>query len=424
MSRPPRRGGAAWRWGIPALLLLLPAFLFPLGALVWRGIAPDGTPSSASILEVTRDPFLWDRLTFTIGQALSSTVLSVLVGLPAAYVVSRIRFRGRGLVRAAITMPLVLPTIVVALAFQRLFEPGGWFDEAVQAAGGPEVRLLGTLWPILLAHAFLSTAIVVRMVGTAWAGLDPRQAEAARLLGANRRRTFTAVTLPALLPTIGAAAALVFVFTFTSFGVVLVLGTPLYETLEVTTFRLAMQQATLSQAAVLSVVQIAVTTTALMLRAGFQRRRAVQGHLRPGWTRADHARPFAETTWHERMIALFALATLGPLLVLLIAALIGGAVTRDGVLTGDHFAALFGDDGSALDAIRWSAMFALGTLVIALAVGGAAGMATARSGGRATLLLSALCCCRSPYRPSSSDSRRSRRSTASGSTCAARRCSC
>jgi len=84
---------------------------------------------------------------------------------------------------------------------------------------------------------FFNVAVVLRTVGGLWAHLDPRLEEAARLLGATRWRAFTTVTLPLLRPALAAAASLVFLFTFTSFGTVLLLGGPGLATLEVEIYR-------------------------------------------------------------------------------------------------------------------------------------------------------------------------------------------
>ena len=99
-------------------------------------------------------------------------MLTIVVALPAAYVLGRFRFRGRGLVRALVVVPFVLPTVVVALAFVAVLPDGverGWA-------------------PILVAHAFFNVAVVVRIVGTFWASLDPRVGEAAATLGAGAWR--------------------------------------------------------------------------------------------------------------------------------------------------------------------------------------------------------------------------------------------
>ena len=252
--------GRAWPWALPVVVLLGPLLLWPLGSILWRGLAPEGALYGAAIGDVLGDRYYWERLVFTTAQALASTALAVAIGLPAAYVFAHIRFPGRAVARALVTVPFVLPTLVVALAFQQLV--------------GPDA--VGTIWVILAAHVFYNVAIVIRLVAGVWANLDPRAEEAARLLGADRWATLRAVTLPALAPAIASAAALVFVFSFTSFGVVLVLGGPDLDTLEVVIYRLAIRLVELPAAAVLSIVQITATVVVLGGYSLLQRRAAAR----------------------------------------------------------------------------------------------------------------------------------------------------
>src|ERR671920_517487 len=98
---------------------------------------------------------------------------------------------GRRLVRALATVPFVLPTVVVGIAFRALLGNGTW-------------------WAIVVAHAFFNHAVVVRTVGGLWETLDPSVEEAARVLGAGRWRTFFSVTVPALRPALVSAAAITF----------------------------------------------------------------------------------------------------------------------------------------------------------------------------------------------------------------------
>ena len=122
---------------------------------------------------------------------------------------------------------------------------------------------------ILIAHVFFNYAVVVRTVGGLWSHLDPRPEEAARMLGASRLRTFREVTLPALRPAIAAAGAVVFLFTFTSFGVILILGGPGTATLETEIYRQTAQLLNLPLAAALTVVQLlAIVAAALRSRVG------------------------------------------------------------------------------------------------------------------------------------------------------------
>ena len=282
------------------------------------------------------------------------------------------------------TVPFVLPTLVVALAFQQLVGPGGVLSDALALAGVGPVDALGTIWVILAAHVFYNVAIVIRLVAGVWANLDPLAEEAARLLGADRWATLRAVTLPALAPAIASAAALVFVFSFTSFGVVLVLGGPDLDTLEVVIYRLAIRLVELPAAAVLSIVQITATVVVLGGYSLLQRRAA-----RPLARRAERARPLRETSRAERALALAVAVVLGLLLLAPLAALVHGALTlgaSDGV-TAANFRRLFEDTGrlsfvEPASAIRWSVTFALGSALLAFVLGTLAATALARSRGR------------------------------------------
>jgi thiamine transport system permease protein len=389
-------GGAsaprAWPWALPVLLLLAPLLLWPLGSILWRGLAPEGVIEGGAIAEVLGDRFYWERLVFTTAQAAASTALALALGLPAAYVFAHIRFPGRAVARAVVTVPFVLPTLVVALAFQQLVGPSGLLNDALGLLGLGPIEAVGTIWLILAAHVFYNVSIVIRLVAGVWANLDTRTEEAARLLGAGRWATLRAVTLPALAPAIASAGALVFVFSFTSFGVVLVLGGPGLDTLEVVIYRLAIRLVDLPAAAVLSVVQITATIAALGGYSLLQRRTA-----RPLARRSERARPLGETSWAERGLAL----AVGVVLVLLVlaplVALVHGALTvgGSGGVTAANFERLFEDTGrlsfvEPLSAIRWSLTFAAGAAALAFVLGTLAATAIARSRGRIGALADAL----------------------------------
>ena len=143
-------------------------------------------------------------------------MLTLVAGLPLAWAIGRFRFRGRSLVRALVLVPFVLPTVVVATAFLIVLPDG--YQRG--------------LWAILAAHVFFNVAVVTRIVGGAWATIDPRSAEAAAVLGAGPLRRVREMTLPQLAPALSAASALTFLFCFTSFGVILILGGPGRATVE------------------------------------------------------------------------------------------------------------------------------------------------------------------------------------------------
>ncbi len=183
--------------------------------------------------------------------------------MPGAYVLYRRRFPGRRLLRAVVTIPFVLPTVVVGVAFQSLLVPSGRWGSSAWTE---------SLAAIVAALVFFNYSVVVRTVGVLWSRLDPRAEDAARSLGAGRLRVLATVTLPALAPAIASAAALVFLFCATAFGVVLVLGGQGYGTIETEIWYQTTQFLDLRAAAVLSILQLLVVSASLMV-AGATRAR-------------------------------------------------------------------------------------------------------------------------------------------------------
>ncbi len=252
------------RHGLRIALLAAPVaflavfFVWPVTAIISRGIDANG------FREVLSDDRLRHVAWFTVWQAVASTALTLALAMPGAYVLSRYRFRGRAIVRALVTVPFVLPTVVVGAAFTRLL-PGALDD---------------SVWAILIAHAFFNYAVVVRVVGGLWANLDPRLSESAQVLGASRWRSMREIELPLLGPAIAAASAIVFLFTFTSFGVVLLLGGPQHSTLEVEIYRQTAQLLDLEVAAALALVQLVAVVAILIVTNRLQARRSIPRRMR------------------------------------------------------------------------------------------------------------------------------------------------
>jgi thiamine transport system permease protein len=233
-----------------------------LGSILNLSFARGESGILSLIMKVMGTPSTRRVLGFTIGQAVLSTLLTLLVGLPGAYLLARFDFRGKSLFRSLTSIPFVMPTLVVAAAFNAFLGPRGWLNLGLMRVFDlPEapIQFVNTLGAILLAHVFYNTTIVLRLVGDFWSHLDPRLEGAARTLGANRWMTLRRVTLPLLAPAITAAALLVFIFNFTSFGVVLVLGGPRFATLEVEIFYQTISLFNLPVAAVLSILQLTCT---------------------------------------------------------------------------------------------------------------------------------------------------------------------
>ncbi|WP_419998254.1 ABC transporter permease [Streptomyces boninensis] len=352
-------------------------FAYPVGAIVARGLHEGGTWQFGRIGEVAGDPAILSVLWFTAWQAAASTALTLLIALPGAYVFARFDFPGKQLLRAVVTIPFVLPTVVVGSAFLALVGRGGLLDEAWG------VRLDTTVWAILLAHVFFNYAVVVRTVGGLWAQLDPRQEEAARVLGAGRFAAWRRVTLPALLPAVAAAALMTFLFTFTSFGVIQILGGPYYATLEVEIYRQTADFLDLPAAAVLTLVQFAAVAAILALHAWTVRRRETALTLvDPKLT----ARP--PRGLRQRALLAGVLASIGLLLVLPLAVLVERSFAGPdghGLVFYEALTKVNADSTflvPPLEALRNSLQYGVAATAIALVVGGLAAAAVTRRAGR------------------------------------------
>lgn len=359
------------------LVFLAFFFFLPLGNILHYSFAmPDaqGRIGIVAIPELLARPFLWQVIWFTIWQAAASTALTLLLGLPLAYLFARYHFPGKTLLRALTTIPFVMPSVVVGAAFTALLGNNGlvndWLATILGLDRGP-IRIQQTIWMILLAHAFYNVSVIVRTVGGFWANLNPRLEEAAAMLGASRSQQFRRVTLPLLLPSITAAGLLVFLFCFTSFGVILILGGVRFATLEIEIYRQAVSLFNLSTAAFLALVQLALTFTIMAVYTRIQARAARPLDLSP--PSVTQRRP--KTTTGAMVLQLGVLAAV----FLLIAPLLA-LVWRSFSLSGEGLSLLFYEEltinrrqsaffVAPYVAIRNSVLYAMATVALSLFLG-------------------------------------------------------
>ena len=373
MSRSRPRLGRLALVGVP-LGFLAVFYLYPVISILATGLYRENGLDLTPLREVLTSPSVRGVVWFTLWQAVVSTLLTIVVAMPIAYVFARYQFPGKRLMSALLTVPFVMPTVVVASAFLALLGNSSPIG----------VNLSRTIWIILAAHVFYNVAIVVRTVGGLWSHLDPRLEEAARALGATRGRAFLTVTLPLLRPALAAAAAIVFLFTFTSFGVILILGGLNYATLEVEIYRQTTVFTDLPMAAALAIVQLVGVTLILWLYSRYQRHRSVGLSLMPSSTVARP--PVTRRQWLAvgSAIGYAALVAGAPLAVLAARSFdngSGGPFTFYRALTetGGSTASV-----SPLEAIGNSLWIALLATAIALVVGMSAAAVVAYRSGRAS----------------------------------------
>lgn len=234
-------------WAAP-LLFIGVLFYWPLAKILSLGFSGNWFESIATskVLDI-----FW----FTIWQALLSSLISISLGIPGAYVLYARRLHGQGIIKAFITVPFVLPTIVVAIGFTS-FRRIPVFNSFLQ--DGSDIPI------IILAHVFMNYAIAVRVIGSTWRNLDFSLEDAASLDGAGRLRTFMEITLPHLKTSIASAFSLIFLYCAASFGIILVLGGGAVRTIETEIYLTATQYLDLQKTAGLVFLQSLITAIAFL----------------------------------------------------------------------------------------------------------------------------------------------------------------
>ncbi len=365
---------------LPAILFLALFFFYPLARIL--GLTLDvSVLTSANLLLTAR------VLSFTFYQAFLSTLLTFILGLPAAFLFARFDFRGKSLLRAMTAIPFMLPTVVVASSFNALFGNRGWLSFLPSSSFNfhPSPFTL-----ILLAHVFYNTTIVIRIVGNALTQLDPRLEAAARTLGANPLQVWTQVILPGLRMPLLAAGLLVFLFDFTSFGVILLLGGAKFATLEVEIYVQALHLLNLPLAALLSFIQLLCTLAFSILYSRLSARMLVSTAPRPSTARRP--KTLLEKIYTASFIFLLSSFFVLPLLALPIRSLTRLEADRGERgdvqygLTTSYYSELFVNRRGSIfyvppaEAARNSLTYAAATVALSLALGFPLASALARPG--------------------------------------------
>lgn len=335
-------------------------FLWPFFTLLTEALTGEAVTNT-----LTRRA-TWDIAWFTFWQASVSTVATVVIGLTPAYVFARYRFRGREVLIGALTALFVLPTVVMGAAFLALLP----------------TSLDRTVWAVIGAHVVFNLAVVIRIVGTMWEHLPTDMEAAAATLGATRWRVFTDISFPLIRPAVAAAAAIVFLFTFTSFGVIRVLGAAGTRTLEVEIWRRTTQLGEIGEAAVLALLQLAILAVVILWSTVAQRRHSRALRIET-LSRRRNPRGHRERRFVRVVVVCTTIVAFVPLLALAIRSFstptgwsvrawtdLGQTEVRPGIRIGiDPVSAL----GNSLRVAVWATL-------IAVVVGGVAALAIAAAG--------------------------------------------
>lgn len=366
----------AWRltWALAALAVLaflVVFFVWPVLAMLSRGfVGESGGLDLAGLWATLSAPRTWKIVWQTVWMALAGAIGSLVLGVPVAYVLYRLRFPGRMAWRVLVAIPFALPTVVVGTAFRSLL-----------ADSGP-LGFLGlgeTTTAVVLAMIFFNVSVVVRVVGPVWAGLDPGQVAAARTLGASPWQAFRTVTLVQLGPALAGATALVFLFCSTSFGLVQTLGRPGYGTLESEIYIQTTTYVDLQAAGALSLLQFLVVAVAIWASTRWQA--STETPLNLGSDTSEPARG------GRAVFAVVVLLGVAALIVGPMAALVIGSLSGPDGLSLYYYYRLgnsgegFAGGASVVEALGNSVEVALKAALIALVAGVGVSLLVTRPGG-------------------------------------------
>ncbi|WGH90507.1 iron ABC transporter permease [Auritidibacter ignavus] len=346
-----------FRWIVWVLVALLPLaflavfFAWPVLGMLARGLVDDqGSLDLSGFGEVFGTARTWRIIGHTLFMATAGTLGSLVLGIPGAYILYRTQFPGREMLRSVATVPFVLPTVVVGVAFRAVFGPGtslAFLDQTTTA--------------VIIAMMFFNYSVVIRQVGSLWQVLDPRSTEAARMLEASPARAFFTVTLPALRPAIAGSAGLVFLFCSTAYGLVRSLGAPGVGTLETEVFRQTKTFLDLRTAAVLSMIQCVIVVISVIITQRTGSSQAARLHQ-------AHRVRLTRTDWFPLTITLA--VVLGLILTPLLT-LVARSLTVDGEFSTRHYQLLathsgtgFAGGATVVEALDHSLRIALDATIV------------------------------------------------------------
>lgn len=261
-------------------LVLLFLFYLPVLTILTRAFLAGN--ALVNLWSFLKSPLFANTLSFSLAEAFLSAFFSLLLAFPGAYFFGRYNFPGKPLIRSLLVLPFMLPGILVVLGMVVFYGRNGTLNSLLArmfpASGWKFTGLYG-FWGIILAHVFYNFTFCLRVLGESWERIDPKLREASAILGGGPFLTFTRITLPLLAPTIAYLFTLVFLYSFLSFTVVLVLGGYLYKTFEVLIYIEYNVRFQFGRAALIATIQILLLAGVLYLQAFFGRRSARHSYV-------------------------------------------------------------------------------------------------------------------------------------------------
>lgn len=254
---------------------LLSLFYVPLIQILKFAFSSEAQFTFAIFSSTITDSINLKFMGFTFLQALLSTVICLFIGLPAGFFFAKYDFKGKKIILNLLTIPFVLPPIVVLLGFIVSYGEGGWVNsiwKGITSSENTLISIFGTFEGIVLAHVFYNLSVIIRMTIPAWQSLDLEQVEVSKTLGASKWKIFWKIIFPQIVNYLISSALLVFIYTFNSFAIVLYLGEVRFQTLEVRIYKLMKASLDFSGGASLAFIQLILNTIIIIMYLLFERK--------------------------------------------------------------------------------------------------------------------------------------------------------
>lgn len=249
----------------PALIVLL--FLFALPLYFTFSKAFEG--GFDTLKSVFTSPYSYRLVRFTVVESLLSAFISCLIALPFAAFYASYDFKLRKLTLTLSALSFTIPSILVVLGFVIFYGNNGVLNNMLKSIFSLDespIRILYTFPAIILAHVYLNLPVAFNLITNGWTSLARSEEMASYTLKKGKMKTFLSITLPKLRGVIANAFVIIFLFCFSSFAIVMVLGgSPEYSTLESEIYRRAHISLDYSGASALSIFSFIITTIALSL---------------------------------------------------------------------------------------------------------------------------------------------------------------
>jgi putative spermidine/putrescine transport system permease protein len=239
---------------LPAVLFVVVLFIYPFAYGFVLSFQPKAGNWLANYTKFFSDPFLYDTIGATFRLAIPATLINVLMSLPVALRVRRMRHRR--LLTAILVIPITLGTVLIAEGLLIYLGPQGWFNRVLVVIGIGKIRLVHNYTGVMLSLILSGFPFTFLLTLSYLTGIDPSLEQAASTLGARARARFVHVLLPLLAQGLAINFCLSFVQTFSVFPSAVLLGAPAGDTrvISIAAYQAAYEQYDSSMASAIAMI--------------------------------------------------------------------------------------------------------------------------------------------------------------------------